>query len=139
MATYASCMTAQRLELEGWELVPLPVTDESPIPGWMLFAKPDQRQLLRVNPDGTTTDLFAAPEELSPACYSIKISDIVQLDPEKTGNPAFSGCLMIVTEVKGWGVQGYVQALGDRSKPGGQAYYRAENGTFARCGTAIWW
>lgn len=68
----------------------------------------------------------------------LKPGDIVQLDPEKTGNPAFAACLMVVTEVRGWGVQGYVQALGDREKPGGQAYYRAENGTFVRVGIALW-
>jgi hypothetical protein len=37
----------------------------------------------------------------------------------------FAGCMMTVTEPKGWGAQGYVQALGHDGKPGGQAYYRA--------------
>lgn len=65
--------------------------------------------------------------------------DIVQLDPEKTDNKAFAGCLMIVTEWRSWGVQGYVQALGEtREVPGGQAYYRAANGTFERAGRAAW-
>jgi hypothetical protein len=74
----------------------------------------------------------------------INVGSIVQLDPEKTKNPAFAGCLMIVTEVKSWGVKGYVQTLGSwdpRGKitMGGQAYYRAENGTFEKtCGEAIW-
>lgn len=60
----------------------------------------------------------------------ISPGDIVQLDPDKTVNAMFAGCLMVVTEVKNWGVQGYVQSLGDGGKVGGQAYYRAENGTF---------
>lgn len=65
--------------------------------------------------------------------------DIVQLDPEKTANNAFAGCLMVVTEVKAWGVQGYVQGLGTRESRGGQAYYRAETGTFERTnGRAVW-
>jgi hypothetical protein len=65
--------------------------------------------------------------------------DIVQLDPVKTENRAFAGCLMIVTAVYPWGVQGYVQALGDSpAKEGGQAYYRAEFETFERCGRAVW-
>ena len=70
---------------------------------------------------------------------NIQVGDIVQLDPVTTINPAFAGCLMVVTEVKEWGVQGYVQALGEGGKPGrGQAYYRAVTGTFERCGKAVW-
>lgn len=52
--------------------------------------------------------------------------DIVQLSPEDTRNLAFAGCLMIVSEPKDFGAQGYVQALGEaRDAIGGQAYYRA--------------
>lgn len=64
--------------------------------------------------------------------------DVVQLDPDKTENKMFAGCFMTVTEVKEWGVQGYVQALGADGHPGDQAYYRAENGTFVKIGTAYW-
>lgn len=64
--------------------------------------------------------------------------DIVQLDPDKTENPMFRGCMMIVTEIKSWGVQGYVQSLGTDGKMGGQAYYRAETGTFEVVGSAAW-
>ena len=68
------------------------------------------------------------------------IGDIVQLDPEKTINPAFRACLLIVSDVKAWGVQGYVQTLGaNRGETGGQAYYRAETGTFEPTGgKAVW-
>ena len=55
---------------------------------------------------------------------------IVQLDPDKTKNKMFSACLMVISEVKPWGVQGYVQSLGTNGEPGSQAYYRAETGTF---------
>lgn len=70
----------------------------------------------------------------------VQPGDIVQLDPETTGNRAFAACLMIVDEVKPWGVQGYVQALGEsREQPGGQAYYRAAWGTFEPTGgRAVW-
>lgn len=52
--------------------------------------------------------------------------DIVQLVPGETRNKAFAGCLMVVTEPKAFGAQGYVQGLGEsRDDPGGQAYYRA--------------
>jgi hypothetical protein len=50
---------------------------------------------------------------------------IVQIAPT-TEHRAFRFCLMVVAEVRPWGVQGYVQALGaDRDHVGGQAYYRA--------------
>ena len=70
--------------------------------------------------------------------HTIQVGDIVQLDPVTTTNPMFRGCMMVVTEVKGWGVQGYVQALGKDETIGGQAYYRAVTGTFIRCGLAYW-
>jgi hypothetical protein len=69
----------------------------------------------------------------------IEDGDIVQLDPMTTKNRAFAGCLMTVTAVHPWGVQGYVQALGNSpTEEGGQAYYRAENGSFERCGRTVW-
>ena len=64
---------------------------------------------------------------------------IVQLSPEECGNPLFGGCLMIVDEVKSWGVQGYVQALGENEQMGGQAYYRAKWEEMAPTGgMAVW-
>ena len=51
--------------------------------------------------------------------------EIVQLSPETCKNPMFRGCLMIVSEPKAFGAQGYVQALGKNQEPGGQAFYRA--------------
>lgn len=71
---------------------------------------------------------------------TVEVHDIVQLDPEKTKNPIFAGALMIVTEIKSWGVQGYVEVLGNGTDdPSGQAYYRAENGTFEPTGgKAVW-
>ena len=63
--------------------------------------------------------------------------DVVQLGPE-TENPMFAGCMLTVTEVYPWGVQGYVQALGTDGKPGGQGYYRAKIGTYELVGQAVW-
>lgn len=69
----------------------------------------------------------------------MKLGDIVHLNPVTCNNPMFAGCLMVVTEVKTWGAQGYVQALGANGKPGGQAYYRAKWIEFEPTeGTAIW-
>lgn len=65
---------------------------------------------------------------------AIEKADIVQILP-KCGNPAFHYCLAVVDEVKSWGVQAYVQALGnDRHEPGGQAYIRLNNDEFEAVG-----
>jgi hypothetical protein len=71
---------------------------------------------------------------------SVSEGDVVQLHPEETGNRAFGGCFLTVTEVREWGVQGYVQALGEsREERGGQAYYRARWGEFEPTGgRAVW-
>lgn len=50
--------------------------------------------------------------------------DIVQIRPDCKVNPMFSACLMTISEVKSWGVMGYVQGLGENGEPGGQAYIR---------------
>lgn len=55
----------------------------------------------------------------------LKLRDIVQLNPHTVKNTMFGGCMMVVTEPKPWGAQGYVQALGADGQIGGQAYYRA--------------
>lgn len=54
----------------------------------------------------------------------VEVNEVVQLGPN-CANPMFRYCFMTITEVKTWGVQGYVQALGENEEPGGQAYYRA--------------
>lgn len=56
---------------------------------------------------------------------SLARGEVVQLNPETCRNRMFAGCLMVVTEPKSWGAQGYVQALGENGAVGGQAYYRA--------------
>jgi hypothetical protein len=68
----------------------------------------------------------------------IQVNDIVQLDPFNTRNPMFAGCMLVVTELKSWGVQGYVQALGRDDNPGGQAYYRANWEEIIKVGRAEW-
>ena len=73
-----------------------------------------------------------APRELEPG-------DVVQLDPQKIGNRAFAGCLLIVTDPKDFGCQGYVQALGEtRDAPGGQAYLRVAWDEMEFVGRATW-
>jgi len=56
--------------------------------------------------------------------FEIAVGDIVQLSP-KHPQAAFRGCLLIVTEVKGFGCQGFVQSVGATfDEPGGQFYLR---------------
>ena len=68
----------------------------------------------------------------------LEIGDIVQLNPNTVGNKMFTACFMIVTEIKEWGVQGYVQALGENGNPGGQAYYRAKWDEMELVGRSEW-
>ena len=60
--------------------------------------------------------------------------DIIQLDPEHhTHHDGFwAGQLMMVDEVKGWGVTCFCKV------EGGEAHYRAKSGTFERIGRAAW-
>lgn len=67
----------------------------------------------------------------------LEIGDLVQLSPE-CKNLAFAMCIMVVTEPKSFGAQGYVQALGTRDGPGGQAYYRASWEEMELVGKAAW-
>jgi len=62
----------------------------------------------------------------------MKIGDIVQVNPEKE---TFGACLVVVTEVKTWGIQGYVQNAGVN----GQAYIRLKTEDFEHTGgKAVW-
>lgn len=55
----------------------------------------------------------------------MKVNEVFQLHPEKTKNRMFASCLFVVSELKDFGAQGFVQGLGEKGEPGGQAYYRA--------------
>lgn len=61
----------------------------------------------------------------------IEVGDIVQVDPEK--HDTFGACLVIVSEVKSFGIQGYVQVPAQ-----GQAYIRLNTDDFVKVGTAEW-
>jgi hypothetical protein len=68
----------------------------------------------------------------------LEVGDIVQIDPEKHD---FGGCLMIVTEPKEWGAQGYL--LMDKEITGlcrfmGQAYIRLTWEKMEYVGHAEW-
>jgi hypothetical protein len=62
----------------------------------------------------------------------MNIGDIVQVNPEKE---MFGACMVVVTEVKPWGVQGYVQSAGVP----GQQFIRLKTEDFEHTGgTAVW-
>lgn len=64
--------------------------------------------------------------------HSVQEFDIVQVDPTKE---VFGGCMVVVTEVKSWGIQGYVQSAGVP----GQQYIRLKFDDFAKTGgRAVW-
>ena len=61
-----------------------------------------------------------------------KFGDIVQVNPEYE---MFGACMVVVTEVKDWGIQGYVQSAGVE----GQQYIRLKFGEIeATGGSAVW-
>ena len=62
----------------------------------------------------------------------IEIGDIVQVDPSKE---VFGGCMVVVTEVKSWGIQGYVQSAGVE----GQQYIRLTFEDFESTGGKTIW
>jgi hypothetical protein len=62
----------------------------------------------------------------------IEVNDIVQVDPNFE---TFGGCMVVVTEVKSWGIQGYVQNAGTE----GCAYIRLKTESFESTGgKAVW-
>ena len=62
----------------------------------------------------------------------IEVNDIVQVDPLFE---TFGGCMVVVTEVKDWGIQGYVQSAGVE----GQQYIRLRTEQFEPTGgKAVW-
>lgn len=69
---------------------------------------------------------------------TIKAGQLVQLNPDTVNNKMFAACIMVVTEPKQWGAQGYVQALGTGGEMGGQAYYRAKWEEMELVGNAEW-
>ena len=63
----------------------------------------------------------------------------MQISPDHATNRMFGACLMVVTEPKPWGAQGYVQALGKDEQIGGQAYVRvAFENMEPTGGRAVW-
>lgn len=60
--------------------------------------------------------------------------DVIQIDPDH--DPIFAGCLMVVTEEKPWGAQGYISSP-DNPKPK-FAFYRLKFENGVKIGEAEW-
>lgn len=65
----------------------------------------------------------------------IEVGDVVQIDPQS--DDMFGACFMIVSEVKTWGAQGYIQVPG-KGEEGGRAYYRCNFENMMFVGKSIW-
>ncbi len=62
----------------------------------------------------------------------VEVHDIVQVEPNLE---MFGGCLVVVTELKEFGIQGYVQSAGIE----GQQYIRLKTDQFEPTGgKAVW-
>jgi hypothetical protein len=59
------------------------------------------------------------------------IGDIVQITDE---SHHWYPCLIIVTEVKSWGIQGYITIPSNDNNPNGNAFIRLKDGEFEFCG-----
>lgn len=68
----------------------------------------------------------------------LEMGMVVQLSPTECRNPMFAGCMLTVFEPKDFGCMGYVQALGQDGKMGGQAYYFAHWHEMELVGRAEW-
>lgn len=74
--------------------------------------------------------------------HPLAVNDVVQIAPE--ASDWAGGCFAIVTEVKSWGMQGFVQVPPmKRNEPegeqtGGRAFIRLKSDQFVRIGRAEW-
>ena len=76
---------------------------------------------------------MAATDKTVSRVQPLEAGDLVQLNPLSDLN-GFEGSILCVTEVRSWGVIGFV-----RIPRGGQAYFRAEHSEFARTGGKAAW
>ena len=63
----------------------------------------------------------------------IKVGSVVQIAPDESNPGLFGGCMLIVSELKSWGVQGYVRIPGK-----GDSYCRPRWEQMAYVGESAW-
>lgn len=69
---------------------------------------------------------------------TLKTGDVVQLNPAACRRPEFGGCMMVISELKKFGAEGYIQSLGENGAMGGVAFYRANWDEMEFVGHAVW-
>lgn len=65
----------------------------------------------------------------------VQVNDVIQLDPLYC---EWGPLLVIVTEVRTWGVQGFAMIPEERGKAPSAMFIRVQNGRFVRIGAAEW-
>ncbi len=66
----------------------------------------------------------------------IKAGSVVQLN-EHAGDPCYVGCLLIVDEIKPWGVQGFIPTPDRRGEPAASVWLRPKWDAIELIGTAV--
>lgn len=66
----------------------------------------------------------------------IAVGSVVQLN-ERASDECYIGCLLIVTEVRSWGVQGFIPVPHERGKPAGHVFLRPKWEALEWVGTAV--
>lgn len=65
----------------------------------------------------------------------IAVGSVVQLN-EMASDECYIGCLLIVTEIKPWGVQGFIPVPNERGKTAGHVFLRPKWQALEWVGTA---
>lgn len=93
MATQASMRTAQQLQQDGWLPVNLPEHPDPmqrPIPGHILFLRPNESELVLINPDGTLEELFSAARQCAELRKQLdgmaELNELLRMARDTVGN-----------------------------------------------------
>lgn len=70
--------------------------------------------------------------------FHLQAGMLVQLNPVTVRDKNYAGCVMVVSEAKVWGVNGYVQTVGSTGAPGHMALYHANWEEIEVAGVATW-
>ena len=86
---------------------------------------------------GVRTHVGDRSEEGEEACVMIKKDSVVQILPNEHSPNCFDTCLMVVTEVKSWGYQGYIPIPGKMKELPALAGYRVKKEDCVHIGEAL--
>lgn len=102
---------------------------------WATAATECSRKGVQQARNDATRDLFLGLVGGNVEAMNVEVNDIIQLAPEQS---PWGPLLMIVSEVKTWGVQAYALIPEERDKPPSAMFLRAEFGRFVVVGRAVW-